>query len=87
MALAVAMSSTGSKTRGSTNTIQVTGGAASTVYTMKVAQPNGGAWEDKITTDGSGNFSAPWPVNERGTYTVTVTPLGTGAVTTTFTGV
>jgi len=85
MALAVAMSTTGPIATGKGNTIQVTGGAASTQYTMTVAQAGGGTWSGTITTDGAGAFSRLWPGHERGTYTITVTHLGAGAVTTTFT--
>lgn len=86
MALAVAVSTSVNNQRGKTQ-IQVTGGTASTDYSLTVAMPGGSKYTATITTDGSGNWSKDFPVHERGTFTVTVTPLGAGPATTTYTGV
>ena len=60
------------------------GFSASTDHVVSVATPDGGADPSTVTTDGSGAFTFSWTPNTTGSHSVTATPVGVLAATTTF---
>lgn len=65
-------------------TLNGTGFALTTAYTVTVATPQGTA-QYPVTSDGSGAWTLAVPVDQGGSNTVTATPVSSTAATVTFT--
>ena len=57
-------------------TIAVTGAEVATPYTLTLTTPKITVKSWDIVTDGSGEYTQVYPVNDRGTYTATLTAVG-----------
>ena len=55
-------------------TVNVTGGAATTAYTVTVSHPGGGVGHVEVTTDGSGAASFVYTSSQVGTATFAIRP-------------
>ncbi len=66
---------TGRMQYGNQLSITVTGASSATPYTLTLYTPDGKvkAWD--IITDGSGEYTQVYPINERGTYSATLTAI------------
>ena len=86
MSTSIAASTTGSSGQGKQVTAAITGASVATAQIVSITYPDGSVRTVQGTTDGSGNLNVVYPVNQVGTYTVSVVP-GSTATTATHTGI